>query len=257
VAEPYEAEHRRLNMTPEKDIVVNCAKCPRPVCNSVAWQEGPDNCPSKILPDVIKKATEICLGKELHDFAVQASKQEGSGYMKLPHAPRGPSPVKSRVEEIMEFARRMSYQKLGVAYCSGVQFEASLLVPILENRGFDVVSVVCKCGSVPKEELGIDDWEKVVPGRFEAMCHPIAQAEIINSFKTDLNIMLCLCVGHDSLFLKHSQAPCTILAAKDRVFGHAPLMALYQSKSYHRRVMARENKPDAAKEAERETLKNS
>jgi uncharacterized metal-binding protein len=86
------------------------------------------------------------------------------------------------------------------------------------------------------------------------MCHPIAQAKILNSYKTHLNVAVCLCVGHDSLFLKHSEAPCTVLAAKDRVYGHAPLMALYQSKSYHRRVMAKESIPDAAKEAERGQL---
>jgi uncharacterized metal-binding protein len=209
------------------------------------------------LADIIKKATERCLSDEWREFAIKASKQEGAGYMRLPHAPNNPSPVKSRVEEIMEFARRMGYRRLGVAYCSGVQFEASLLVPILENRGFKVISVACKCGSVPKEELGLADWEKVLPGRFEAMCHPIAQAEILNSYNTDLNIMLCLCVGHDSLFLKHSKAPCTVLAAKDRVFGHAPLMALYQARSYHRRVMAKESMPDAAKEAERQMLERS
>ena len=145
----------------------------------------------------------------------------------------------------------MDYKKLGVAYCSGVQFEAGLLVPVLENRGFEVVSVACKCGSVPKEELGLEDWEKVYTGGFEVMCHPIAQAEILNNYKTDLNVMMCLCVGHDSLFLRHSEAPCVVLAAKDRVYGHAPLMALYQSKSYHRRVLAGESIPDAAKEMER------
>jgi len=209
------------------------------------------------LADIIKKATERCLSDEWREFAIKASKQEGAGYMRLPHAPNNPSPVKSRVEEIMEFARRMGYRRLGVAYCSGVQFEASLLVPILENRGFEVISVACKCGSVPKEELGLADWEKVLPGRFEAMCHPIAQAEILNSYNTDLNIMLCLCVGHDSLFLKHSKAPCTVLAAKDRVFGHAPLMALYQARSYHRRVMAKESMPDAAKETEKQMLERS
>ncbi len=241
-------------MTEKVDVHVNCAKCPRPVCNSLAWQEGPKNCPSKVLPDIIKKATEKCLSNELREFAIKASKQEGAGYMKLPHAPRGPSPIKSRLEEIMEFAQRMSYRRLGVAYCSGVQFEAGLLVPILENRAFEVISVACKCGSVPKDELGVNDWEKVWPGRFEAMCHPVAQAEILNHYKTDLNIMMCLCVGHDSLFLKHSQAPCTVLAAKDRVFGHAPLLGLCQSRSYHRRVMAKESISDAAKEAERQTL---
>jgi uncharacterized metal-binding protein len=235
-------------MTENKVLSVNCAKCPRPVCDSPAWQEGPDNCPLKVLPDIIKKATEKYFSKELHDFAIKASKQEGAAYMKLPHAPKVPSPIKSRLEETMEFAQRMHYKKLGVAYCNGVQFEASLLVPILENRGFEVVSVACKCGSVPKEKLGIEDWEKVSPGRFEAMCNSIAQAEILNSYETDLNIVLCLCVGHDSLFLKHSKAPCTVLAAKDRVFGHAPLMGLYQSRSYHRRVLAKESIPDAAKD---------
>jgi uncharacterized metal-binding protein len=236
----------------ELDKMVNCAKCPRPVCNSLAPDEGPINCPRKVMPEVMAKATEKCFSAEFRDFAVKASKQEGSGYLRLPHAPNGPSPVKSRVEEVMEFAQRMGYKRLGVAYCGGIQFEAGLLVPILENRGFEIVSVQCKCGSVPKEDLGIQDWEKVSPGHFEAMCHPIAQAEILNASKTDLNILVCLCVGHDSLFLKHSQAPCTVLAAKDRVYGHAPLMALYQSKSYHRRVLAKESMPDAAKEARRD-----
>jgi uncharacterized metal-binding protein len=231
----------------KRDSIVNCAKCKRPVCNSRVPEEGPANCPGKLKHEVIRKATEKCFSPEFRDFALKASIQEGSGYMKLPHSPNSPSPVKSRLEETMEFAMRMGYRRLGVAYCGGVQFEASLLVPILENRGFEVISVQCKCGSVPKEDLGIQDEEKVSPGHFEAMCHPIAQAEILNAYQTDLNILVCLCVGHDSLFFKHSQAPCTVLAAKDRVYGHAPLMAVYQSKSYHRRVLAKESIPDAAK----------
>ncbi len=233
-------------------VLVNCAKCPRPVCNSPAWQEGPENCPGKIKADVIHKATAKCLSPEFHEFARQASKQEGSGYMRLPHSPKGMSPVKSRLEDTMELAQRMGYKRLGVAFCGGLRFEAELLVPILENRGFEVVSVCCKCGSVPKEELGLQSWEKINTSGFEAMCHPIAQAELLNEAKTDFNILFGLCVGHDSLFLKNSRALCTVLVAKDRVFGHAPLMAIYQSKSYHRRVMAKEVQPDAIKEAARE-----
>ena len=41
-----------------KDPVVNCAKCARPVCNSRAQEEGPDNCPRKVMPDVMEKDTE-------------------------------------------------------------------------------------------------------------------------------------------------------------------------------------------------------
>jgi hypothetical protein len=50
------------------------------------------------------------------------------------------------------------------------------------------------------------------------------------------------------------KALCTVLVAKDRLFDHAPLMALYQSNSYHRRVLSKEEvQPDAIKEAARET----
>lgn len=63
----------------DKDNPVNCGKCPRPVCNTPAWSEGPPNCPGKIKAEVIKKATEKCLGTEFHEFALQASRQEGSG----------------------------------------------------------------------------------------------------------------------------------------------------------------------------------
>ena len=86
------------------DNTVNCAKCVRPVCNSLASQDGPANCPRKLMPDVIEKATEKCFSPEFRDFALKASRQEGSGYLRLPHAPNSPSPVKSRVEEVMEFA---------------------------------------------------------------------------------------------------------------------------------------------------------
>jgi uncharacterized metal-binding protein len=41
-----------------------------------------------------------------------------------------------------------------------------------------------------------------------------------------------LCVGHDSLFTKHSEAPVTTLVVKDRVLGHNPVSALYTVASY-------------------------
>ena len=47
-------------------------------------------------------------------------------------------------------------------------------------------------------------------------------------------MLLGLCVGHDSLFLKAANAPCTVLAVKDRVTGHNPLAAIYNIDSYYR-----------------------
>lgn len=221
----------------ELEELVNCAECSTVVCMAGRGDKAQANCPSTLRPDVIERATEQCLSPEFVTFAREASRQEGAGYMRLTHAPSVPSPIKSRLEEIMEFSQRMGYERLGVAFCVGAKSEAETLVSVLEGRGFEVASVCCKCGMVPKEELGIEQKEQIHPENdFEAMCHPIAQAQMLNDARTDFNVVLCLCVGHDSLFLKHSEAPCTVLAAKDRLLGHNPLAALYLSKSYYRRV---------------------
>jgi uncharacterized metal-binding protein len=52
--------------------------------------------------------------------------------------------------------------------------------------------------------------------------------------------MLGLCIGHDTLFIKYCRVPLTVLAVKDRVFGHNPLAALYLANtSYYGRLMAK------------------
>ena len=76
------------------------------------------------------------------------------------------------------------------------------------------------------------DEEKIHPGTFEALCNPIAQASLLARAGTELNVVIGLCVGHDSLFFMHSKAPVTVLVAKDRVLGHNPVAGLYTSHSY-------------------------
>ena len=61
----------------------------------------------------------------------------------------------------------------------------------------------------------------------ESMCNPILQAKVLAAQKTDFNILIGLCVGHDTLFLKHTEAPATVMIVKDRVLGHNPVAALY------------------------------
>jgi len=84
----------------------------------------------------------------------------------------------------------------------------------------------------------VKDVQKVRPGQFEAMCNPIAQAEILNEAKTDLNILLGLCVGHDTLFMRYARAPVTVLAVKDRVLAHNPLGAIYAQDYYAEKIAA-------------------
>ena len=100
------------------------------------------------------------------------------------------------------------------------------------------MSVVCKVGGVPKEEIGITEEQKILIGEEETMCNPIAQAEVLNRAGTELNVLLGLCVGHDSLLFRHAAAYTTVLAAKDRVLGHNPLAAAYTLGSYSGRALS-------------------
>ena len=77
------------------------------------------------------------------------------------------------------------------------------------------------------------------------MCNNIAQAKILNRVKTDLNVLMGLCLGHDALFLKHSKAPVTVLAVKDRVLAHNPLGAIYAD-HYYERKLASHKRPSKA-----------
>lgn len=142
----------------------------------------------------------------------------------------------TRVEEIMEFARRIGAKKIGIATCAGLIEEAKIFADILTAKGFDYYSAICKVGSVDKTEIGILEEEKIRPGSFEAMCNPILQARILNRHKTDLNVVVGLCAGHDSLFIKYSDALVTTLITKDRVTGHNPVAALYTAHSYYKRL---------------------
>ena len=223
---------------------VECAKCPKVVCNSAQYLEGPENCPTKTRAGVIERAVAEYDQPEVYEFARQASIQEFECYMNLPE---GLTTRYPRVEEVVQFAKKMGYKKLGVAFCAGLRGEAETFVKILENRGFDVVSVCCKTGGTPKERIGIKDEQKIVnlfegSSNWESMCSPISQAEILNEEAVDFNVLLGLCVGHDSLFFKYAQAPVTVLVAKDRVFGHNPVAGLYLAPSvYYRKLRRKES----------------
>ena len=51
------------------------------------------------------------------------------------------------------------------------------------------------------------------------------------------NVVVGLCVGHDSLFYKYTHTLTTTLVTKDRVLAHNPVGALYQTKAYYKKLM--------------------
>lgn len=215
----------------------NCTKCAivEKICR-LENGKGPKWCPTKEGGKVLASAMEDYKDPEVKEFARLASVQEGSCYAYREAKPFVMIPTKSRVEELIEFSQRMGYKRLGMAFCGGLTHEASILSEILEKHGFEVVAVSCKVGGVPKERIGVRDEEKIRIGEFEPMCNPITQAKILNQAKTDFNVMLGLCIGHDSLFLKYIEGLTTVFAVKDRVTGHNPMAALYTSRSYYQRL---------------------
>ena len=216
-----------------------CALCGHPKSRKACTTPGgksPDFCPMATGAEVIAAALEHYDDPETREFARQASIQEAEGYGDRHARPFLKKPIKTRIEETWEFARRMGYRKVGLAFCLGLTAEARVVADLFTAHDLEVVSVACKVGAVPKESLGLSDEQKIRSGGHESICNPISQAALLNHAGTELNVILGLCVGHDALFLQRSSAPCTVLAVKDRVTGHNPLAAVYTSRSYYERL---------------------
>ena len=141
----------------------------------------------------------------------------------------------TRVEEIIEFARKIGVKKIGIATCVGLIEESRIFARILKLNGFEVYGIGCKVGSVDKTDIGIDEKYTCVTGK--VMCNPIMQAKLLNKAKVDLNVVVGLCVGHDSLFYKYAKGITTTLVTKDRVLAHNPVGALYQARAYYKKLL--------------------
>lgn len=156
-----------------------------------------------------------------HNIMVASAEVEYEGYCQW-----------TRVQEIMEFARKINAVKIGIANCIGLIREARIFARILRANGFEPYSVICKVAGKAKTSVGIPEKCESIGA---AMCNPILQARLLNEAKTDLNVVIGLCVGHDSLFYKYSDAYVTTLVTKDRVTGNNPAAALYTAESYYRK----------------------
>ena len=203
----------------------SCAYCPstiRACRQGEAGERGPGFCPTKVDPETQAAARSEYEDPEVRKVARESAIVESQGYCKW-----------TRVEEIVQFAKRMGYKKIGIANCISFVDHAYVLSGILESHGFEVMSVACKTGSIPKEEMGIANHEKIRPGEFESLCNPVCQAQLLNEHGSEFNVVLGLCIGHDSIFFQHAKALTTVLVAKDRVLGHNPVAALQLADTYY------------------------
>ncbi len=191
---------------------MNCANCKEKACSK-----------GKDCTDIAADAKAAYKGEALKLLKV-ASSIESRYYMK-----------KTRLEEMILYAKGLGYKTLGIAFCIGLQREAEVISAVLSQH-FTVSSVCCKVCCIDKSYFELERLHKLngdngADTEVEAMCNPIAQAKQLNKEETDLNIILGLCIGHDILFTQYSDAPVTTLAVKDRVLAHNPLGAIYSG--YH------------------------
>jgi len=126
-----------------------CASCPVKVCENrggkavdvPTLEKAPAFCPMKLMPQAYQAALAEYDKPRVKEFARLASVQEFQCYERLPDGLRTKLP---RIEELIQFARKCGYKRLGLAHCGGLAWEGSLVVEILENNGFEVISVQCK-----------------------------------------------------------------------------------------------------------------
>ena len=200
-----------------------CAQCRKLGCRVGDFSQTMDCCPCKEV-ELQEQARQLYQEPENYHIANVAAKVEAEGYGRL-----------CRMEEIILFAQKAGYHKLGLVFCVGLLNEAREVSNILTYHGFEVVSVICKNGGMPKSTVGLTDTDTLTGCANEIMCNPIGQALLVNQEKTEFNILLGLCVGHDTLAIKYLDAPCTVLAVKDRATGHNPLAPIYMANGYYRK----------------------
>ena len=200
-----------------------CVRCSSLRCSAREKSaKVPASCPTEKYADLVERVVE--------EYRLPQNQAINAGWFAVLSRVLDPEKRRekwswTRLDEIMAYARAREMTRLGIATCYALMPESRALADILEENGFEVVSVSCLCGEMSPRDIG-------VPG--DIACNPILQAEVLNREGTELNIMMGLCIGHDILFLKYCKAETTPLVVKDRSLGHNPVAALYQSQGFFR-----------------------
>ena len=209
-------------MSNQKDNKPTCHLCNSfHYCTIGKANENIGNCPMVHKKEIEREALKLySSNQDIQKSTRIASIIEAEGYIEWP-----------RLKDTIEYARRMDYTKIGIAFCIGLLKEAKKIAKILEKAQFEVYSVCCKTGSLKKADLGIPKEYTIISKTGYTIgwisCNPVAQALLLNDCETDLNLIVGLCVGHDITFTQLSKAPVSTLIAKDRSSPHNPALVLY------------------------------
>ena len=154
----------------------------------------------------------------------------------------------TRVQDTIKFAHYLGAKRIGIATCTIMLNETRILSKLLSEAGFEVEAIGCKIDDNHRADFDLDPTKD---GSDPVLCNPIMQALLLNEAHTDLNINMGLCVGHDALFAKYSDAPVTTLVAKDFPAANNPCSVLYTAKTngvYNRKIQETIDAVRSAKE---------
>lgn len=189
---------------------MNCAECQAQHCQVRKRDELPEDCPMLDLAAMEQDAAEY-RSSENAAFYADSLKSMAQSFGKMP-----------RIIEAVNFCKLRGYRRIGVAYCSGMLRFGRAVSEVFVKNGFEVCAAGCKLGGFSPEELVscpvFPERPKDDKKKERAICNPIGQARLLNQKNTEFNVVVGLCVGHDSLFFKYSKAPCTVVVLKDRLF---------------------------------------
>ena len=220
----------------DASCALSCSECSIRNCYR-RDRKYPDFCLTSQYHDAVEKTRELYTSDSVDGRLARAAAEiEGEYYGRL-----------TRLEETIRFEKKLNVTKLGIASCIGLLSEASLYAKIVRTAGIETKTVICKVGAIDKTEIGLPDDLKVCPGCNESCCNPALQAQVLNEWGSQLNVMVGLCVGHDAIFARHSEAPAVTFIVKDRVLGHKPAAALYTAKFYYKRVLDEKTFPEPRK----------
>lgn len=126
----------------------------------------------------------------------------------------------SRLEEIIEFVKRMKYKKVGLAYCYGMESDAIKVHDIFKNEDIKLQTISCSVSGILQDEINQNSCIHKVS------CNPIGQAHQLNAEEVDFVIIMGICLGHDILLQKNLKADFTTFVVKDRVNKHNPIKSI-------------------------------
>ncbi len=182
-------------------MTVHCATCDSCACRLGRPDGMPDDCPTRgPFPDF----ETLYADPGTRTLAYHAARVEAEGYCRW-----------TRLRELVELSQRMGFQRLGLAHCPETDREAAIAERYLRDQGLEAVRAPS-------------------PGD----CDPEGQADFFAQADTQFNVIVGMCVGHDTLFIRRSRAPVTSLVVRDLRLRHNPVAALYTRKSYLREPLS-------------------